>query len=153
MILTLIKLLCKKNLNMKKSFGKAVAINTHIGYLNGRDCIYLRKVIQDEDDNLIIECEFNGRLVSSLKNDEWLNGVLTFKSVIYYQSCEIDTYFNQMDFLKTQSSFDEIQDSQLLKGTPIRQDFNKDNYRHYVVHTYDFIFDILAKEYELAIIR
>lgn len=136
---------------MKKSFGKAVAINTHIGYLEGRDCIYLKKVIQDEFDDLIFECKLNGHLVSSLKNDEWLNCVLTFKSVIYYQSCEIDTYFNQMDFLNTKSSFDEIKDSQLLKDTPIRQDVNKDRHHHYVVHTYDFIFDILAKEYELTV--
>lgn len=43
--------------------------------------------------------------------------------------------------------FDEVINSQFLANFPIRSDFDKSAYRHFVVFTYDFVFEILATDF------
>lgn len=40
-----------------------------------------------------------------------------------------------------------IQDSEYLKRIPIRYDYKKYNYKHFVVYTYDFVFHVFAVNY------
>ena len=63
----------------------------------------------------------------------------------------MDTYENlaKTGHLK-RSSFDLIKDSTWLKSLPVREDFNKDIYRHYRLFTYDDVYNIIAVSYEFA---
>lgn len=121
-----------------------------LGILDGRDCIYIDMVTQNDMDNLIIKGEINGRLASKIRNEKWIPFTLTFHRVIAYFSCEIDTYEN-MDAYDNlnHSSFNLVNNSQWLAVFPIRKDFDKSIFKHYQVFTYDYVFNIIAVSYEL----
>lgn len=65
-----------------------------LGILNGRDCIYIETVTQDDMDNLIMKGDINGYLARKINDDIWIPYKLTFHRVIAYFSCELDTYEN-----------------------------------------------------------
>ena len=104
---------------------KATAVNTCLGVLMGRDCVYLDQVKQDALNNL------------------------TFTGA--YFTCELDTYENLAgtEYLDG-SSFDLIEDSSWLKSLPVREDSDKSFYRHYRLFTYDNVYHIIAVSYEFA---
>ena len=121
-----------------------------LGILNGRDCIYIDTVTQDEMNNLIIKGSINGNLARKINEDKWIPYNLIFHCVIAYFSCEIDTYenidtYNHLDC----SDFNWVKNSQWLATFPIRKDFEKSIYKHYQVFTYDYVFNIVAVSYEL----
>lgn len=130
---------------------KAIAINTCLGVLNGRDCIYLDLMKQDDLDNLTFTGEINGHLVSMHKSEKrWLPYTLTFQRVLAYFACELDTYENLAGMGHPDgSSFDLIEDSTWLKFLPLREDFDKDLYQHYRLFTYDVVYNIIAVSYSL----
>jgi len=82
---------------------------------------------------------------------DWFPYTLTFRRVLAYFACELDTYENLagMGHLDG-SSFDLIEDSTWLKSLPVREDFDKDIYRHYRLFTYDDVYNIIAVSYEFA---
>lgn len=129
---------------------KAIPIETdHLGILNGRDCIYLDTVQQNDIDDLTFEGDINGSLVSKRKDEkEWFSYKLTFKRVIAYFACELDTYENLAGagHLET-SCFDLIEESTWLHSLPIRKDFDKAIYKHYRLFTYDMVYNIIAVSY------
>ena len=130
---------------------KAIAINTCLGVLNGRDCIYLNLMKQDDLAHLTFTGEINGHLVSMHKSEKrWLPYTLTFQRVLAYFACELDTYENLagMGHLDG-SSFDLIEDSTWLKSLSVREDFDKDLYQHYRLFTYDVVYNIIAVSYSL----
>ena len=100
---------------------KATAVNTCLGVLKGRDCIYLDQVKQD----------INGHLISQHRDEkDWFPYTLTFRRVLTYFACELDTYENLAETGHLDgSSFDLIEDSTWLKSLPVREDFNKDTLR------------------------
>ena len=71
--------------------------------------------------------------------------------MLAYFACELDTYENLagMGHLDG-SSFDLIEDSTWLKSLPVREDFDKDIYRHYRLFTYDDVYNIIAVSYEFV---
>ena len=74
---------------------KATAVNTCLGVLKGRDCIYLDQVKQDGLNNLTFTGDINGHLVSQHRDEkDWFPYTLTFRRVLAYFSCELDTYKN-----------------------------------------------------------
>lgn len=131
---------------------KTTAINTCLGVLNGRDCIYLNLMKQDDLDNLTFTGEINGYLVSMHKNEKrWFPYTLTFQRVLAYFACELDTYENLAGTEHLDgSSFDLIENSSWLKSLPVREDFDKSVYRHYRLFTYDVVYNIIAVSYEFA---
>ena len=75
--------------------GKATTVNTCLGVLKGRDCIYLDQVKQDALNNLIFTGDINGHLVSQHRDEkDWFSYTLTFRQVLAYFTCELDTYEN-----------------------------------------------------------
>lgn len=90
-----------------------------LGELYGRDCIFVDSVIQT-DSTLKFKGEINGHLASKIKDDIWIPYELIFKQVIKYTSCELDTY-----------------------------EADKNDYKHFVIYTYDFVFNVFAVDYEL----
>ena len=76
---------------------------------------------------------------------------LTFRQVLAYFTCELDTYENLAETGHlNRSSFDLIEDSTWLKSLPVREDFNKGIYQHYRLFTYDDVYNIIAVSYEFA---
>lgn len=123
-----------------------VNISTEFGRLYGRDCIFLDRT-EFENNKLILEGEINGALAGNKASDEWIPYRLIFKSVIAYFSCELDTYEN---LSRIDGCFGIVEESEHLKRLPVRIDFDKSEYKHYKVCTYDYVFDIFAKDFELG---
>ncbi len=137
-----------------------IPIETELGYLMGRDCIYFDTVIQDGWDNLIFKGSLNGGLVSkrrhlNQKKIKWFHYKLTFKRVLTCFSCELDTYENITRLAHTDyfegSSFDLVEKSTWLKSLPVRDDFDRKIYKHYRIKTYDVVYDIICVSYEMKI--
>ena len=131
---------------------KATAVKTCLGVLNGRDCIYLERVKQDALNNLTFTGDINGHLVSQHKDEkDWFPYTLIFRRVLTHFACELDTYENLTGTGRLDSScFNLIEDSSWLKSLPVREDFNKDIYRHYRLFTYDVVYNIIAISYEFV---
>lgn len=135
---------------------KPIAIDTCLGVLHGRDCIFLDGVQQDERGNLTFSGEINRDLTSmqrtSLPEMKWVPYTLTFQHVLACFSCELDTYENLIGFGNLNGSdFDYIDNSKWLESLPIRTDFHKDRYKHYRIYTYDIVYNIIAGSYHLEI--
>ena len=131
---------------------KAAAVNTCLGVLRGRDCIYLDQVKQDGLNNLTFTGDINGNLISQHRDEkDWFPYTLTFRRVMTYFACELDTYENLVGTEHLDgSSFDLIEDSSWLKSLLVWEDFNKDIYRHYRLFTYDAVYNIIAVSYEFV---
>ena len=132
---------------------KIISVKTEkFGSLNGRDCIYIDTVTQDDMDNLIFRGEINGWLAEKIKAEKFIPYQLDFHRVIAYFVCELDTYENidnsaHLDY----SSFNIVEGSKWLESLPMRQDFDKSVYRHYQVFTYDFVYNIIAVDFDIAV--
>lgn len=123
-----------------------------IGRLNGRDCIYIDTVTQDDMDNLIFKGEINGGLAEKIKTEKFIPYKLTFNRVITYFVCELDTYENidnsaHLDY----SCFNIVENSKWLESLPVRKDFDKSIYKHYQVFTYDFVYNIIAVDFDFLV--
>lgn len=124
-----------------------------LGILNGRDCIYIDRVILDDSGSLTFEGEINGALASKLRADKWVPYKLVFKGTLAHFACELDTYerlcyTEHPDYFK-HSDITVIENSERLAEFPIRRDFDRSIYKHFRVFTYDIVFDIFAVSYEL----
>lgn len=131
---------------------KVTAVNTCLGVLKGRDCIYLDKVKQDGQKNLTFTGDINGHLISQyIDEKDWFPYTLIFRQVLAYFACELDTYENlaETGYLN-HSSFDLIEDSTWLNSLPVRENFNKETYQHYRLFTYDDVYNIIAVSYEFS---
>lgn len=122
-----------------------------LGILNGRDCIYIDKVTFDSWDSLTFKGQINGSLASEIRKELWIPYKLTFKRVLAYYACELDTFLNSeyggyMTF--DYGDFTVVENSEKLKNLPIREDFDRSIYKHYRVFTYDTVFDIIAVDFE-----
>lgn len=132
---------------------KTVSIeNDKLGKLNGRDCIYIETVTQDDMDSLIFKGEINGFLAEKIKTDRFLPYQLTFHRVVTYFVCELDTYENidnsaHLDY----SCFNIVENSQWLESLPLREDFDRSLYKHYQVFTYDFVYNIIAVNFDFSV--
>jgi hypothetical protein len=125
-------------------------IITEVGIIRGRDAIYL-DLMEQKDGEIILYGEINSSLIE-LKNKtkkEWLKYKLYFKNVLYYECCELDFYGN-MPALR--SSFDTINNSKLIETFEIKNNrkINK-NHKHFIISTYDYIYEIVSSEYNLEI--
>ena len=132
---------------------KKIPIETDLGVLRGRDCIYFSKAEQDEMDNLTFTGDINGALVDKHRNEkDWFPYQLTFRRVLACFSCELDTYENLAGSgCLAGSSFDLIEDSAWLRSLPMRSDFDKSQYKHFRLLTYDVVYDIVAVSHQMNI--
>ena len=132
---------------------KITSVKTEkLGGLHGRDCIYIDTVTQDDINNLIFKGEINGQLAEKIKTDRFLPYRLTFHRVLAYFVCELDTYENidntaHLDY----SCFNIVENSKWLENLPIRKDFDKSIYKHYQVFTYDFVYNIIAVDFDFSV--
>ncbi|HDI4210519.1 TPA: hypothetical protein PNL06_002276 [Listeria monocytogenes] len=119
-----------------------IKINNQLIY--GRDQIWLISLNQTPD-QLTLSIEVD------LEESMFLK--MIFNGFIFHSSTELDTYEKSKwstSWLTSQSNFEQIQDSDLInERVKIRDDYNAQNFKHYRVSTYDYIIDVIAKDYQL----
>lgn len=129
---------------------KIIPIETEYGILSGRDTIHL---------DLIESSGYKYTFTGQVKvNDEFKIYNLEFNNVISLFTSELDIYEEKYyEMYKTipPYSFMEIESSssKFLKdfNKQIINRFDKNDYKHYRLYTYDYVYDLLAKDYELNI--
>ena len=126
-------------------------IITEIGIINGRDAIYL-DLMEQKGNEIIFYGEINAGL-TEIKNDirkEWLKYKLSFKETIYYKCYELDFYKKKKSL---ESSFDKINNSKTIERMKLLdREFKINNkHKHFVLTTYDYIYEIIASKYTFEI--
>lgn len=117
-------------------------IFTELGRIDGRNGIYLDEMKQ-EMNKLRFIGDLNGKLCSeNVLGFRWYSYEMIFSYVQAYECQELE-----ICKLKVQSSFDEVKDSDLVKELKLE---NKE-YKHFILSTYDYVYSIIAKEFELRI--
>lgn len=132
-------------------------IQTSIGLLTYRDCIFLDRVELPNLSSLLLAGELNAAVISDYRapigweSAEDIPFQLHFHSVLGFQMLELDTWHDQNanDNTQAESSFDEILDSPFIAklkghGTKLRP-----KHRQYQCFTYDDVFDIVATGFTL----
>jgi hypothetical protein len=133
---------------------KATQIETAVGFIEGRDAIYLDKVESNGVDWEFIG-EFNGNLVSNnAAQAEYIPYKLTFKSVQNIFSCDIECEPKTIVSWEDNDAgvFHIIENSKFLSNMPIRGYINRNDLKHYWLQTYDIAFHIIAMNYELELL-
>ncbi|MBQ8752307.1 MAG: hypothetical protein IJZ13_04300 [Clostridia bacterium] len=121
-------------------------ISTEVGFLQGRDCIFLDTVMQ-KGCELTLSGELSGALVN--KERDWIPYTFIFYGVIAYRSCELDAYLYSYEDEPTPYSFVQVKESRWIAGVSPQVD--KNTLCHYRVYTYDYVYDIMATGYEMDI--
>lgn len=113
---------------------------TELGIFKGRDAIYLDELRHTfSPSTLLFSGEFNGRLCSDYSGKtRWIKYDLKFLNVVSYKCWELDTCP-----ILNATCFDVVQESSWI------HELSVPGYRHYVLATYDFIYEIVASNFEL----
>ena len=121
-----------------------------LGVLSGRDCIYLDTLTQDEFGNLTFKGEINGTLAEKMPGLAWIPYTLKFRGVAAYHVYGLDAYFG-IASSACESSFCMVENSEWLSSLIIKTGENEAEYRHYRLYTYDFAYNIIAKDHEMEL--
>lgn len=120
-----------------------IKINNQLIY--GRDKTWLISIHQTPN-QLTLSIEVDLEEESILLN-------MIFNGLIFHSSTELDTYEKSKwstSWLTSQSNFEIIEQSDLIhERVKIRSDYNVQDFKHYRVSTYDYIIDVIAKDYQL----
>lgn len=119
-------------------------ILTPLGKIDGRNAIYLDELKQIFSPNrLLFIGDINGKLCSNnLEGHRWYSCEISFDLIQAYDCRELE-----LSKWKIESSFDQVIDSELITG--LRLDGK--GYRHYILSTYDYVYSIISKGFELTI--
>ena len=113
-----------------------IPIETSLGVLFGRDCIFLDAVsFSDVDRVLHIEGEIGGDRLANGAGNVWIPYELKFINVLWYQQRDLDSDWTW------EASFEERKNTPALRRFPTAK-------HHYFVQTYDDIFDVLCESFE-----
>ena len=132
-------------------------IETTIGTLWGRDCIFLDRLALSNDATLVLEGTINTAIVkgflapTEMPASEELPYVLRFFQTLAFQVYELDTWQSQnknSDDAFMGSSLEEVVNSEWVaslggKVTP--------QCRHFSVLTYDDVIEAVSRDFELAL--
>jgi len=118
-------------------------IKTEIGFLKGRDAIYLDKFdVAIQPATLELEGSFNGKLASKPTN-EWIDYSIIFSGVLAFKVIELDLW----DF-SSASSFDEVINSEWR--SKLNGKVSPEN-KHYLIQTYDYVVEVICERFLLTI--
>ncbi len=108
-----------------------------LGLIYGRDAIHLDEVAFEKGfNNVKLIGVFDGVLCENIKKDEWIKYTIIFKDIIDFRIVK-ENYFDDSEYT---SSFEKILKSEKNKWK-----------NHYIFHTYDDIFEIIASEFEIIL--
>jgi len=121
-----------------------IPIVTTLGVINGRNAIYLDDIKQSFSPNqLLFIGEINGKLCSNnTSGHRWYSYEVCFNLIQAYDCRELE-----ICKLNTESSFDEIMHSELIAELKLAGK----GYKHYILSTYDYVYSIVSKGFELKI--
>ncbi|MEZ5336038.1 MAG: hypothetical protein R2741_12805 [Methanolobus sp.] len=124
-------------------------INTVYGYLCGRDAIYLDEISCDyRNGSVRLTGQFNGNLFSRKIVDDFIDYVLDFTGIYILRMTELDLSYELVNSKFEDSSFFEIMNSELLDHA---EKVRNIKLRHFILQTYDDVFEIVCKDYKLCI--
>lgn len=124
-------------------------VETSVGFLRGRDAVYLDALHYDGS-TLLLQGECNGRLASNT-SARWIGYALTFTGVLAFQVVELDSWEHRCSQpVLMESSFWEVIDSKWKarlggKAQPV--------HRHIVIQTYDDVVEVICASFEFTITR
>ncbi len=121
-------------------------VRTELGYLQGRDWIFLDEVIfRNGLNTLVLEGEINGNLCSVKAVGEDIPYQMVFRGVLALKMVELDSWV-----FESKSSFDRVLDSSWVKelGGKVNE-----NHQHYLVQTYDEVFEVVCAKCEFYVKR
>ena len=151
---------------------KVTPIQTTVGFISGRDTIYLKGVIFVNDNEYCIKGQLNGYNCSSqdkilVEDNVTLPFSLNFKGVLLWRAVELDYAEHELN-IETDSCFDLIEHSEKIAKISaldkaaqvgkINRGYDKNGHwsceiwhQHFVLRTYDTVFEIIAQSYDLVI--
>lgn len=124
---------------------------TPLGYLYGRDAIYVDKLYYGLGRRMTLAGEFNGALASKSESDDFVMYTLRFEGVFYFNMVELDLYSDQLPPGQSdiKSNWLEYRQSPLLERAQQNQELKE--LRHFILFTYDDVFEIACQRYELEL--
>ncbi len=146
---------------------KITPIETEVGFITGRDAIYLKDIIFIHDSEYCVKGVVLGTNCTKIVIDVELPFSLTFKGVLLWRAVELD-FAERVTNIETDSCFDLIEYSEILKNIrswdvaastgKIDRGYDKNGkfsdeiwHQHFVLSTYDTVFEIVAQSYDLVI--
>jgi len=120
------------------------AVETILGTIEGRDGIHLARTVHElSPSTLILYGNINARLCTSYSGTgRWISYELRFSRVSAYKCWELDYYPWEACI---NSSFDVVKQSKWLEELSI------ENAQHFVLSTYDYIYEIVAEHFDLIL--
>lgn len=121
-------------------------IHTEIGTISsGRDAVYLDDFIQ-KNNQIMMKGEINSRFcLKEFQTSKWYQYEIICDDVKAYCSEHIDIY--PWKKWRTNSAFSEVENSDWQEEYKL----NKKEYVHLVIETYDYIYYILCRKYDIHI--
>lgn len=133
---------------------RCIPIDSEAGIIWGRDAIFLDEISFHYDKNEVTFVgELNSNLCSKLPhNSEYRGFRLTFTGVMAFQMTELDCAHGVVANL-SKSSFDVVENSEWISQMRVgdRSGKLKDSHRHFILSTYDDVFEIVAAGFEFEI--
>ncbi len=124
-------------------------IETRLGVICGRDSIYLDEVTYDYAHRKVrLSGEINGALCSSSNDDSIIKYKLEFLGIYVFKLAELDLWCELTDIDFCITSFGEIKNSALSAQA---SKVEGANLKHYLIQTYDDVFEIVCKEYKFEL--
>ena len=130
------------------------AVQTQIGVLWGRDCIFLDSVVMPDVGTLRLQGTINANIVRDFRapagwsRSDQIPYAFLFHGCLAHQLMELDTWDSQNhdETAFLESSFQEIGSSNWLHRLSGKLD---QNHQHFQVATYDNVFEIICQDFEL----
>ncbi len=132
------------------------AVRTPLGYMYGRDAIYVDKLDYElERRTVTLTGEFNGALGSDAKSDDFIMYTLRLEGVYYFNVVELDLYGDDVQSVQSQSAYPsnwlEYRHSTLLDNARQQGKAELQRLRHFILFTYDDVFEIVCRMYTLEL--
>ena len=145
---------------------KITPIDTEVGFLQGRDTIYYSKLTSISDNEYCITGELNGNNCSKIADkdaDAEIKFSITFIGVLLFKMLELDfddvQYASCFDLVEHSNKVVEMRarDKRAMIGK-IDRGYDENNkfsdeiyHQHFVLRTYDVVYEIVAQHYDLVI--
>ena len=128
---------------------KEPVIIKELGKIQGRDAIYLDKIIFDGTRSVKLIGDFNGSFCENLEDYNWIPYELTFSGLLEFRTIELD-FFSDPEYT---SSFEIVKDSEKIKKfSKSSESFKlKDSHQHFIFHTYDDVIEVVASGFEIQL--
>jgi hypothetical protein len=150
-------------MTVEKIEQKITPIETEVGFITGRDAIFLHTLNMVNEATFCITGELTGSLCSKINDDVGLPFSITFKGVLLFKMIELD-----FDDYPYESCFDLVVNSAKLaamregdkatgigkmdSGVNAEGKYSDDVFhQHFIFRTYDTVFEVVSQHYDFVI--